>query len=86
MNFKLKNILFVASALCLFIFNFEAYSQSNIEKTPYCIDVNPVTKDIYVGDTDYVNNGKMYCFGNDGTLKTTFNVGVNPCKTVFLMK
>ena len=60
--------------------------KSNIEKTPYCIDVNPVTKDIYVGDTDYVNNGKMYCFGNDGTLKTTFNVGVNPCKTVFLMK
>jgi len=33
MNFKIINILFITSAFYLFVFNFEAYSQSNIEKT-----------------------------------------------------
>lgn len=53
-----------------------------IEKTPYSIDVDPKTGDIYVGVTDYVNNGKMYWFGNNGELKNTFTVGISPCKTV----
>jgi YVTN family beta-propeller protein len=56
---------------------------TEIVKTPYCIDVNPVTKDIYLGVTDYTNNGKMYCFKEDGTYNFEFNTGVNPSKTVF---
>jgi YVTN family beta-propeller protein len=56
---------------------------TEIIKTPYCIDVNPVTKDIYLGVTDYVNNGEMYCFKEDGTLNFAFTTGLNPSKTVF---
>jgi YVTN family beta-propeller protein len=56
---------------------------TEIIKTPYCIDVNPVTKDIYLGVTDYTNNGKMYCFKEDGTYKFDFTTGLNPSKTIF---
>lgn len=61
----------------------ENIAKSPIEKTPYSIGVDPKTADIYVGVTDYVNNGKMYRFGNNGELKSTFTAGVNPCKAVF---
>ncbi|PID94837.1 MAG: hypothetical protein CSA89_00325 [Bacteroidales bacterium] len=57
---------------------------TEIEKTPYSLDVNPITNEIYLGVTDYVNNGKIYCFQEDGSLKYTFEVGLNPCKTVWL--
>lgn len=60
--------------------------KTEIIKTPYSIDVNPRTKEIYLGVTDYVNNGKMYCFDNQGNQKYTFTVGINPCKTVFTNK
>jgi len=53
---------------------------------PYSIDINPVTKDIYIGETDYVNTGKMNVFGQDGILKFSFATGVNPRKTIFLTK
>ena len=59
---------------------------TNIIKTPYCIEVDPVSKDIYLGVTDYVNNGKMYCFSQNGTLKFTFTTGVNPNKVIFISK
>ena len=59
---------------------------ASIAQTPYSIDVNPVTKDIYIGETDYVNTGKMYVFGQDGVLKFSFATGVNPKKTIFLTK
>lgn len=58
--------------------------KTEVIKTPYCIDIDPVSKDIYLGVTDYKNNGKMYCFKNDGTYKFDFTVGINPCKTVFI--
>ena len=61
-------------------------SSSAIVKTPYSIDVNPVTKDIYIGESDYVNTGKMNVFGQDGKLKFSFATGVSPRKTIFLTK
>ena len=59
---------------------------TDIIKTPYCINVDPTTKNIYLGVSDYVNNGKMYCFGQDGALKFTFTTGLNPTKVVFITK
>lgn len=59
---------------------------TTIVKTPYCIDVDPISKDIYLGVTDYANNGKMYCFSQNGTLKFTFTTGINPSKVVFVSK
>ncbi len=59
---------------------------TDIIKTPYCITVDPVSKDIYLGVSDYVNNGKMYCFTSNGILKFTFLTGVNPTKVVFITK
>jgi hypothetical protein len=59
---------------------------TDIVKTPYCIDVDPISKDIYLGVSDYVNNGKMYCFNQNGTLKFTFTTGINPTKVAFVSK
>ncbi|MDP4239403.1 MAG: hypothetical protein Q8904_08045 [Bacteroidota bacterium] len=58
-------------------------ASSAVAKTPYSIDVNPATKDIYIGETDFLNNGKMYCFGQDGILKFSFDAGLNPTRTIF---
>lgn len=60
--------------------------KSDIIKTPYCINVDPTTKNIYLGVSDYENNGKMYCFAPDGTLKYTFTTGLNPAKVIFITK
>ena len=63
----------------------ESLVSSTIEKTPYSIDVNPVTGDIYLGVTDYSSLGKVYCFGNNGTEKFTFTAGLNPAKFLFMI-
>jgi YVTN family beta-propeller protein len=57
---------------------------SLVEKTPYAIGVDPTTNNVYLGVTDYVNAGTVYCFGSDGSLKYTFTAGINPCKFFFL--
>lgn len=57
-----------------------------ISQTPYSIDVDPTTQFIYIGETDYVNNGKMYCFDKNGTFKYSFETGVNPVKTIIITK
>lgn len=57
-----------------------------IEKTPYAIAVDPITKNTFLGVTDYKNNGKMYCFDQDGNYKYSFTTGVNPAKLVFVTK
>lgn len=59
-------------------------ASTDVAKTPYSIDVNPLTKDIFIGETDFKNTGKMYCFAPDGTFKYSFPTGVNPVKTVFM--
>lgn len=62
-------------------------TSSAISGVPYSIDVDPDTKDIFIGETvDYKTPGKMYCFSQNGTLKYSFATGVNPSKTVFLNK
>lgn len=55
-----------------------------IKEVPFSIDVNPVTKDIFIAESDYVNSGKMYCFGADGKLKYTFTTGLNSAKAIFV--
>ena len=59
-------------------------SESAIAKTPYSIDVDPLTKNVFISESDYVNTGKMYCYGSDGAFKYSFNVGVNPTKIAFI--
>jgi hypothetical protein len=66
------------------IINTAFIASSAVSKTPYSIDVDPVTKDIFIGETDYTNTGKMYCFSKAGILKYTFNTGLNPVKTIFI--
>jgi YVTN family beta-propeller protein len=55
-----------------------------IVKTPYSVSINSTTKDIYIGETDYMNTGKMYCFGADGIFKFSFATGLNPAKVIFV--
>jgi hypothetical protein len=59
---------------------------TSIDNTPYCIAVNPTTNYIYLSTTDYSTLGKMYCFGQDGSLKYSFQTGLNPGKVVFITK
>jgi len=58
--------------------------KSEITLTPYCLNVDASTNYIYVGETDYINNGKMNCFDANGNLLYSFTTGVNPAKVLFL--
>ncbi|MDR0863520.1 MAG: hypothetical protein LBO74_01135 [Candidatus Symbiothrix sp.] len=49
----------------------------------YGIGVNPLTKDVYISDTDYVSPGIISVFGPDGKKKETFRVGVSANNFVF---
>lgn len=52
---------------------------------PFGIAVNPVTKDIYVADAwNYVDPGRVYCFGPDGHRKWDVLAGQIPAHFVFL--
>lgn len=64
--------------------NSNVIASTAIANIPCSIDVDPIKKDIYIGSTDYVNTGKMYCFGQDGVLKFNFNTGVNPSKALIV--
>lgn len=48
-------------------------------QTFYSLVVSPSDGDIYVGDAiDYSQNGKVYRYSADGTLKSEFSVGICP--------
>lgn len=57
---------------------------TTVAKTPYAIGVDPVTKYVYLGVTDYSTLGTAYCFDANGNKKYTFNTGLNPLKFLFL--
>lgn len=51
----------------------------------YLLEVDEETGYIYVGTTDYTNNGTMYRFDRDGKLKDTFDSGgINPKAMIFI--
>lgn len=50
----------------------------------YMLEVNPANGDIYIGTTDYTNNGTIYRFKADGTFVESFDAGgINPSHAVF---
>jgi hypothetical protein len=55
-----------------------------LSNAPYGIGVDPVTKDVFIGETDYLNTGRVSCFSNTGVLKYSFEVGMNPGKMIFI--
>lgn len=53
--------------------------------TVYMVEVDDETGDIYIGTSDYVNEGKVYRFDRNGTLKDSFNAGgINPNSMLFI--
>ncbi|MFI3289832.1 MAG: DUF5074 domain-containing protein [Rikenellaceae bacterium] len=48
----------------------------------YSISTNLTNGEVYVGSSDYYNTGDVYLFNADGTLKTSFEVGLNPIKVI----
>jgi YVTN family beta-propeller protein len=52
--------------------------------TPYGIDIDGTTGDVYVDDAkDYSSNGEVFCFDKNGVQKFSFSVSsANPCKVV----
>lgn len=53
-------------------------------KKPYSIATSIYSGNVYIGSSDYLNNGDMYVFGSDGKLKNKFETGLNPIKVCFL--
>ena len=59
-------------------------TEARIRK-PYGIIVNPFTKDIYITDaTNYLDSGKVICYGDDGKKKWEVVAGQIPAHFVFL--
>ena len=59
-------------------------TETQIQK-PYCVKVNPLTRDIYVSDAkNYVNPGMLHCYAPDGTLKWSVRTGDIPAQIAFL--
>lgn len=59
-------------------------TDGTVVEQPCSLSVDPLTGDIYVGTSDYTNNGDMYVFSADGKLKNRFGVGLNPMGAYFL--
>lgn len=56
-------------------------------KIPYCVKVNPLTKEIYVTDArNYVNPGRLHCYSPSGVLQWTVRTGDIPAHLLFLPK
>ena len=53
-------------------------------QSPYTISA--VGGNVYVAESDYKNNGDIYCFGGDGKLFKKFEAGLNPMKVVLAQK
>lgn len=57
--------------------------------TPYALNIDETTGDVYVGDAkDYQSSGDVFCFDNSGKLKFKFSTspGISPNKVVFIEK
>jgi YVTN family beta-propeller protein len=51
---------------------------------PYALGVDPKTGDVYLGDAlNYSSEGKVYVYGVDAKLKTSFTAGINPGQFIF---
>jgi YVTN family beta-propeller protein len=56
-------------------------------ETVYGIATDPSSDDVYISDAKgYQGNGVVFRFTNEGKLKSTFNVGINPVAIRFLLK
>lgn len=57
--------------------------------SPYGLDIDPATGDVYVGDAkDYTSSGEVFCFDKTGKKKFSFSVtpGISPFKTVLVQQ
>jgi hypothetical protein len=51
--------------------------------SPYAIDVNPKTKEVYISNSVFPNKARVYIFGTDGKKKKDFEVGTGANTFVF---
>jgi len=66
------------------ITNTNFISGNSLPQTPYGININPYTGDIYLTDAlDYTSMGDVHCYGSDGKKKFQFEAGLLPKKVVF---
>ncbi|MDR0834307.1 MAG: PQQ-binding-like beta-propeller repeat protein [Candidatus Symbiothrix sp.] len=50
---------------------------------PYGIGVNPATRDVFIANTNYQDDGEVFVFGSNGVKKTIIPVGINANNFVF---
>ena len=67
--------------------NFITDGTDKLIQVPYCLEVNPETKEIFVSDArDYVTPGVLYCFSPQGKLRWKVTTGDIPAHLVFTKK
>lgn len=60
-------------------------TDGTVISAPCCISADPVSRNIYIGTSDYVNNGDMYVFSSKGVKLDKFDTGgINPMGAYFL--
>lgn len=62
----------------------EFVTDGTVIKDLHHFTADPVSGDLCVGSSDYLNNGDMYIFGANGKLKHKFETGLNPIRVCFL--
>lgn len=59
-------------------------SDVTFSATPSCLNIDPLTNNIYIGTSDYRNNAEMYIISPNRTLVNKFNTqGLNPMGAYF---
>jgi YVTN family beta-propeller protein len=64
-------------------------SDGTVVTTPYGLDIDNATGDVYVGDAkDYVSAGEVFCFDKNGNKKFSFSTAptASPVKTVLIQQ
>lgn len=60
-------------------------TDGTIVDKPCCISVDPINNNVYIGTSDYKNNGDMYVFSSEGKLVNKFDTGgINPMGAYFV--
>ena len=64
-------------------------SDGTVVTTPYGLDIDNATGDVYVGDAkDYISAGEVFCFNNNGNQKFSFSTTptATPIKTALIQQ
>lgn len=85
MSNKITNSIVNTSIMRQVSDNFIKDGTEKAIKIPYCVKVNPLTREIYVTDAgNYVNPGYIHCYSEEGIRKWSYRTGDIPAHIAFV--